>query len=202
MRDSCSPLYPGCSLGGDGHTGFQLDLPPWPKPAKSYSKHWEIFKSDFVEISNRLGYKGNNIKSNGSFSKMLSHKLTIIFPFICVMCWEESINHIFLHCEVAADIWNNFIGGVVFLGFAQRILRMQWNCGWEIDLLDVGAFSGGFFHVLPCGLFGGTIVYLYPTRIRYVFVQSWGLEEITPIKGYDSWTLVVMRDTRPSIVIF
>lgn len=31
------PLYLSCSLAGDGHTGSQPNLPPWPSPVGSHN---------------------------------------------------------------------------------------------------------------------------------------------------------------------
>lgn len=55
---------------------------------------------------------------------------------------EETVNHLFLHCEVAIAAWSHFIGrcGIVWC-CPETIAAL--SLGWEGILLAVGLFFGG-----------------------------------------------------------
>lgn len=50
---------------------------------------------------------------------------------ICYMCQmeSESVRHLFMHCVVAADIWNTFLSTLYLPGSCQTTLKMLMRAG-------------------------------------------------------------------------
>ena len=88
--------------------------PPW---VEAFCWLVVVDKVSTVDNLRRRGFTSNNLSNN------------------CVMCGkEESINHLFLHCEVAALAWSNFI----------QKCSLAWCCPKNIAGM-AESWLGGYF---------------------------------------------------------